>query len=177
MGERGFEKTTLAAIGEAAGYSRGLPTHLFGSKAELFARVIHWISDKMRQHVEPAVRNRGGVDALIAFVDAHRRFGDQNPAMTRALYVLWFQSLIVDSPMRNAAIESLLGHRDRIRRIIEHGISEGTVRANADPGAEAIQFCGSLFGLGLQWLIDPTGSEIEGIHERFKERLEATLRP
>ena len=40
MGERGFEKTTLAAIGEAAGYSRGLATHLFGSKADLFAEVI-----------------------------------------------------------------------------------------------------------------------------------------
>jgi hypothetical protein len=26
MGERGYEKTTLAAIGEAAGYSRGAST-------------------------------------------------------------------------------------------------------------------------------------------------------
>ena len=166
MGERGFEKTTLAAIGEAAGYSRGLATHLFGSKADLFAEVIRWISEKMRRQVEPALRERGGVDALIAFGDAHRRFGDQHPGMTRALYVLWFQSLIADSPMRDAAIEDLLGHRDRIRRIIEQGIS-----------AEAIQFCGSLFGLGLQWLIDPTGSGVEDIHERFKGRLEATLRP
>ncbi len=49
MGELGYEKTTLAAIGEAAGYSRGLATHQFGSKAELFARVIQWISEKVRQ--------------------------------------------------------------------------------------------------------------------------------
>ena len=179
MGELGFEKTTLAAIGEAAGYSRGLATHRFGSKADLFARVIHWISDKMRQQVEPAVRERGGVDALIAFVDAHMQFANQNPVMTRALYVLWFQSLIADSPMRDAAIESLLGHRDRIRRIIEQGISAGTVRGDADPAAEAIQFCGSLFGLGLQWLIEPSGSgvEVQEIHGRFKKRLEETLRP
>lgn len=177
MGERGYEKTTLAAIGEAAGYSRGLPTHLFGSKADLFAQVIRWISDKMQQEVEPAVRNRGGVDALIVFVDAHRRFADQNPVMTRALYVLWFQSLISDSPMRNAAIEDLLGYRDRVRRIIEEGISAGTVRGDVDANAEAIQFCGALFGLGLQWLIDPIGSRIDDMHERFKERLRTALRP
>ena len=177
MGERGYEKTTLAAIGEAAGYSRGLATHLFGSKPDLFAQVIRWISEKLRREVEPALAGRGGVDALIAFVDAHRRFGDQNPGMTRALYVLWFQSLIADSPMRDAAIEDLLGHRDRIRRIIEQGIADGTVRANAEPNAEAIQFCGEVFGLGLQWLIDPASFPNEHMHERLKKRLEATLRP
>ena len=177
MGERGYEQTTLAAIGEAAGYSRGLATHHFGSKADLFARVIHWIGDKLRRQVEPALRERGGVDALIAFVDAHRRFGDQNPGMTRALYVLWFQSLIADSPMRDAAIDDLLGHRDRIRRIIEQGIAAGTIRPDADANAEAIQFCGALFGLGLQWLIDPGGFQTEDMHQRFKERLGATLRP
>jgi AcrR family transcriptional regulator len=177
MGERGYEKTTLAAIGEAAGYSRGLATHQFGSKADLFARVIRWISEKARRRFEPALQGRSGVDGLFAFVDAHRQFADENPGMTRALYVLWFQSLISDSPMRDAAIEDLLGHRDRVRRIIEQGISAGTVRDDADPNAEATQFCGALFGLGLQWLIDPTGSRIEDMHRRFKERLGATLRP
>jgi AcrR family transcriptional regulator len=177
MGERGYEKTTLAAIGKAAGYSRGLATHHFGSKADLFARVIRWISDKRRSQLEPALQGRSGVDALLAFADAHGRFADENPVMTRALYVLWFQSLISDSPMRDAAIEDLLGHRDRIRRIIEQGIAAGTIRPDADANAEAIEFCGALFGLGLQWLIDPIGSRIEDLHQRFKERLETTLRP
>ena len=109
MGERGYEKTTLAAIGEAAGYSRGLATHLFGSKPDLFAQVIRWIGEKLRREVEPALRDRGGVDALIAFGDAHRRFGDKNPVMTRALYVLWFQSLIADSPTRPSRTCSVTG--------------------------------------------------------------------
>jgi AcrR family transcriptional regulator len=177
MGERGYETTTLAAIGKAAGYSRGLATHHFGSKADLFARVIRWISDKARRELEPALQGRSGVDALFAFADAHRRFAEQDPAMARALYVLWFQSLIADSPTRRAAIEDLLGHRDRVRRIIEQGIAAGTVRGDADAGAEAIHFCGALFGLGLQWLIDPAGSRIGDMHQRFKERLAATLRP
>jgi len=177
MGERGYEKTTLAAIGEAAGYSRGLATHHFGSKADLFARVIRWISEKARRRFEPVLQQHNGLDALFAFVDAHGQFANENPGMTRALYVLWFQSLITDSPMRDAAIEDLLGHRARVRRIIEQGIAEGTVRSDVDANAEAIQFCGALFGLGLQWLIDPTDSRIEEMHRRFKQRLEATLRP
>ena len=37
--ERGIEKTTLQAIGARAGYSRGLATYRFGSKAGLFDEV------------------------------------------------------------------------------------------------------------------------------------------
>ena len=177
MGERGYEKTTLAAIGEAAGYSRGLATHQFGSKADLFAQVIRWISDKVRRQLESALQGHTGVEALLAFAAAHGRFADDNPVMTRALYVLWFQSLISDSPMRDAAIEDLLGHRDRVRRIIEQGIAAGEVRGDVDATAEAIQFCGALFGLGLQRLIDPTGFPIDDMNRGFQERLEATLRP
>ncbi len=177
MSELGYEKTTLAAIGEAAGYSRGLATHHFGSKAELFARMIPWISDRGRRELESALHGRNGLDALLAFVDGHRQFAEGAPDMTRALYVLWCQSLISDSPMRDAAIEDLLGHRHRVRRIIEEGIAAGTVRRDADANAEAIQFCGALFGLTLQWLIDPAGSRIDDMHRCLKERLAATLRP
>jgi AcrR family transcriptional regulator len=177
MAELGYEKTTLASIGDAAGYSRGLATHHFGSKAKLFARVIRWISDQGRRELEAAIRGSQGLDALLGFVDGHRRFAESAPEMTRALYVLWCQSLISDSPMRDAAIEDLLGHRYWVQRIIEQGIATGTVRADTDAKAEAIQFCGTLFGLTLQWLIDPAGSRIDDMHGRFKERLAATLRP
>ena len=42
---------------------------------------------------------------------------------------------------------------------------------------KAIEFCGALFGLGLQWLIDPTGSGIDDMHARFKQRLVESLSP
>ncbi len=61
--------------------------------------------------------------------------------------------------------------------MIERGIAAGTVRRDVDPHAEAVQFCGTLFGLTLQWLIDPAGSPLEHAHEIFVARLERTLRP
>jgi AcrR family transcriptional regulator len=36
----GIQGTTLVAIGERSGYSRGLATHHFGSKAGLFRTVL-----------------------------------------------------------------------------------------------------------------------------------------
>ena len=42
--EHGTDKTTLQAIGEKAGYSRGLATYRFGSKAGLYDEVCKSIS-------------------------------------------------------------------------------------------------------------------------------------
>ncbi|MCC6765538.1 MAG: TetR family transcriptional regulator [Deltaproteobacteria bacterium] len=176
MGEQGYEAATLAAIGEAAGYSRGLATHHFGSKADLFAEVLRSVTSEFMATVERRVGRRTGVDALIAFVAAHRELAEGEPERVRALFVLSFQSLIVHSPMKDAAIRQLLGYRDWAQRMIERGIADGVVRRDVDPHAEAIQFCGALFGLTLQWLIDPVGTPLDRAHAQLNARLERDLR-
>lgn len=177
MGEEGYEAATLAAIGKAAGYSRGLATHHFGSKADLFAEVLRTVTGEFMAMVAERVGTRTGVDALIAFVAAHRELAVSAPERIRALFVLSFQSLIAHSPMKDAAIHELLGYRDWAQRMIERGLAAGTVRRGVDAHSEAIQFCGALFGLTLQWLIDPVGTPLDRVHAQFIARLERTLRP
>lgn len=176
MAEQGYEAATLAAIGKEAGYSRGLATHHFGSKADLFAEVLRTVTSEFLAAVARRIGDRTGVDALIAFVDAHRELAESAPERVRALFVLSFQSLVAQSPMKDAAIHELLGYRDWAQRMIERGVAAGTVRRDVDAHAEAIQFCGALFGLTLQWLIDPAGSSLERSHALFVARLESTLR-
>ena len=43
--ERGYEETSLRAIGAAAGVDATLVTHFFGSKANLLAAALHWPFD------------------------------------------------------------------------------------------------------------------------------------
>ena len=47
IAERGVEQTSLARIGESAGTSRGLPTHHFGSKDALVARLARRSQDRV----------------------------------------------------------------------------------------------------------------------------------
>src|SRR5262245_17212611 len=73
IGMRGYRGTSLAAIGEEAGYSRGLVNERFGSKAGLLWAVVkrlvrEWNEDgRGRGHGEPA-----GIEALFAILDNHR---------------------------------------------------------------------------------------------------------
>jgi AcrR family transcriptional regulator len=43
--ERGYEETSMRAIGAAAGVDAALVTHFFGSKANLLATALHWPFD------------------------------------------------------------------------------------------------------------------------------------
>ena len=177
MCERGYEETTLAAIGEAAGYSRGLATHRFGAKTDLFAQLMRSITRGFYERLERVSAGRAGVDALLAFIDTHRRLAQEEPDAMRAMLVLWLQSLISRSRMRATAVQDLLGHRDWVQRAIERGQAAGTVRGAVDAHAEAVQFCGALFGLTLQWLIDPAGAELTQTLARFRDRVRRELRP
>ena len=177
MCERGYEDTTLAAIGAAAGYSRGLATHRFGAKTDLFAAVMRAVTRNFYARLEQGGAGRAGVEALLAFVDTHRQLAHEEPDAMRAMLVLWLQSLISRSRMREAALQDLLGHRDWVQGAIERGQAAGSIRADVDAHAEAVQFCGTLFGLTLQWLIDPFGADLERTLTRFRQRVTDELRP
>ena len=45
IGKTGVETFTLADVGEAAGYSRGLPAHYFETKSGLLAAVVRYLVD------------------------------------------------------------------------------------------------------------------------------------
>ena len=62
--ERGIAGTTLASIGERAGYSRGLVTHRFGSKAGLLAHVHDSVAAEWLRHVGGFVDEATGIAAL-----------------------------------------------------------------------------------------------------------------
>lgn len=56
--QRGVPGTTLRAVGELAGYSRGLATYRFGSKGGLFANVLQVASADWLKRLQKAVGSR-----------------------------------------------------------------------------------------------------------------------
>ncbi len=58
--EQGYEATSLAQVGRAAGVSRGTPGYFFGSKGELYRAVIERCLDEVRAAV------RGGRERTLS---------------------------------------------------------------------------------------------------------------
>jgi len=171
----GCEKTTLRMIGRAAGYSRGLVSHRYGSKAGLFRAVMEWISERWRRELDPAVAGRSGVDALCAFVDAHGRFAYEWPAGVRALFVMWFQAINPESELREVMLEEQARVRAQVAAWIGAGVAAGSVRSDAPVDLQAMQFCGTLYGITYQWLLDPERLHLGDLLEELKSSTAASL--
>src|ERR1700722_17495335 len=56
--ERGIEGPTLRSLGGRAGYSRGLATHRFGSKAGLFDHVMRTATTRWLTYLQTGIGDR-----------------------------------------------------------------------------------------------------------------------
>lgn len=64
IAKKGMEGLTLGAVGIEAGYSRGLPSHHFGTKAELIRAVARTIKNKNFKDLASVTEGALGLDGL-----------------------------------------------------------------------------------------------------------------
>ncbi|MDR3416221.1 MAG: TetR/AcrR family transcriptional regulator [Nevskia sp.] len=170
----GIAGTTLAAIGERAGYSRGLATHRFGSKARLLAHVHDTVASDWIRRVQAAVGDRVGVEALEHVVDALCGFIEDEPDELRAMYLLRYASIDPASEYRaNVAKVHKAQCRDA-RRWIEEGQKAGGIspKVNAELAAEL--FCATADGLLYRWLVNPR-LPVAALHRALRREVRRSL--
>jgi AcrR family transcriptional regulator len=151
----GIQGTTLQAVGERAGYSRGLATHRFGSKAGLFGKVLQVASMDWLERVQAAVGERVGADALCAATDAAEAFIRERPEEVRAMYLLWFLSIDPSADYKSNIASVHHAQRRDVARWIRAGRAAGTVETRVDAERIAEQYVASMAGIIYQWLANP----------------------
>ena len=172
--ERGIAGTTLNAIGERAGYSRGLVTHRFGSKAGLLAHVhdtvaSHWI-ERVQARVGPVV----GVTAWERVVDALYEFIAEAPDEIRAMYLLRYASIDPGSEYRANVAKFHKAQRRDAQRWLEAGRLAGEVNSGIDTYIAAELFCSTADGLVYRWLVNPE-LPMRELHDRLRIGIRESL--
>ncbi len=151
----GMAGTTLIAIGERAGYSRGLATHHFGSKSGLFRKVLKHITAVWTEELENNLRGKDGLKALLAALDAHRDHMLHFPRHARAMNILWSASFDPASEFKPNVIEFHRLQRASAAAWVVAGQATGEIRSDVDAIRFGEQFYASLLGLNYQWLVNP----------------------
>ena len=151
----GLAGTTLIAIGERAGYSRGLASHHFGSKSGLFRKVLKHITAVWTRDLDLRVAGKTGLSAILGALDAHRGHMQHYPDHARAMYILWSSSFDPASEFKPNVTEFHRLQRKAAAVWLMGGQEAGEIRSDIDPGSFGEQFYASLLGLNYQWLINP----------------------
>jgi AcrR family transcriptional regulator len=182
IAERGTVATTLGEVGEAAGYSRGLAAHLFGTKENLLIRAAQTIMGR------PCAQGLFGVDpagGFATFLNAGKQWfplAAREPEEVRALLVLTSEAIVGHATKnfraRAATVAALDNEtRQHIRRVLEAGVARGEVRSDIDLDIEAVLILSALRGITSQWLVSPASIDLEQTGKYWLAELKRALSP
>jgi AcrR family transcriptional regulator len=173
--ERGIEKTTLVAIGEKAGYSRGLATYRFGSKAALFDAVCKSISRRWLDYLREGVGDRIGIEAMSAAMDAFFTFISDSPKDAQVLQILYGGAASPGSQYRSTSVSIHQRQQDDVAEWVRAGQTQGSIREDIDPKSVAAQYIAYISGMTYLWVLNPESIDFRKANDDMMTHFKLSL--
>ncbi|MDP3495614.1 MAG: TetR/AcrR family transcriptional regulator [Hyphomonadaceae bacterium] len=174
VAERGLNALTLHEAGEAAGYSRALPAHYFGTKSAMVSALADYIIDGYTQRIRDAVGSADGLDPLCERISFYFDDAERDPVTARA-----FQGILSAGLTRSelAPIVERLNRDsvDSLAGIIKLARDKGEIRADVRPRAEASLILASMRGVMFQWLTVPDHVSLSRMRDALVTNIRRSL--
>jgi AcrR family transcriptional regulator len=171
----GTSGTTLKALGESSGYSRGLVTYRFGTKGGLFAYVIESVSSRWLLELERSVIGRDGLEAIEIAAETYYQFVLDCPKHIRAMQILIYEAASPGSELGDA-VQTLYGRqRHQIAAWVRSGQLAGRIDASVAPDDWAVRFLAHMVGMTHLWMVRQPDIDWPGIHNQFKQQIHEQL--
>jgi AcrR family transcriptional regulator len=140
----GSRAVSLAAVGETAGYSRGIVNHHFGSKARLLEELI-----KHTQQFDVPADGPTGLNRMTQFVEAYLGGMHERSPRSEAFLKLWTESAGAEPSLAPLFAARDAWFRDYLAQHIRDGIADGSITATVNPDIAALALIGQLRGTAL----------------------------
>jgi AcrR family transcriptional regulator len=170
VARKGWTGMTLAEVGEAAGVSRGLAAHYFGSKAGLQRALATYIHERFMAQVRALPELRPGLASLRAFVSTY--LGRQDWTNTRALLLLMTETFIEDSGAGDGI--DLYNHQvvGWLQAQFQQGIEAGEIRPEVDAYVSGALLMGSLRGVMLHKFSKNATLDVQAVCRQLLDMLD-----
>jgi AcrR family transcriptional regulator len=146
----GSRAVTLAEVGEAAGYSRGIVYHHFGSRERLLEAVVD-----EAQRFDVPVYQGDGLDYLVRIIEAYLRNVVRRTPSARAFLQLWGEAIAADPVLAPLFARRDADFRQLLADVVRQGVADGSIRPDANPAAAAVLIVALVRGTGLQLIAQP----------------------
>ena len=163
---RGVDQTSLADVGQAAGYSRGLVNHHFGTKATLVERLARRAQTDFVANFDDL--DGDAVDVLVTLIDNYFSTLEHGGDGTRAFFVMWGAAIPSEATLRPVYATDDARFRFAVEAILRSGQDTKTVAADVDPSAGAVALVGLVRGVSAQYLVDPDAVDLSAAKKACK---------
>lgn len=140
----GSRAVSLAAVGEAAGYSRGIVNHHFGTKAQLLEELIGYT-----QQFDVPTDSPTGLGRLTQFAEAYLAGMHERSPRSEAFLKLWTESTGAEPSLAPLFAERDSAFREFLSQHVRDGLSDGSIADGVDPQLAAVALIGLLRGTAM----------------------------
>lgn len=174
---RGVDQTSLADIGERAGYSRGLANHHFGSKAILVEQLAKRFQNQFVDGLVVDPDRADTIEALEALVETYLTRMGRRSEVGRAFFVMWGAALPADAPLRPVFAADDVKFRAGVETLLRHGQDNGSIDEAVDPASGAVAVVGMLRGVAAQYLVDPKQVDVPAAVQMCRQFVRQSFAP
>jgi AcrR family transcriptional regulator len=169
----GLKAVTLAAVGTEAGYSRGIVSHHFGSRRAL----LDALAREVQRRFAPRTSTGDGLARVLDLVDAYLAALGERHRDAQVFLILWSEAIASDEDLRPIFAERDEAFRTGMADAVRAGVTDGSIRGDADPAASAVALVGLLRGVGLQRLLTPESTDLAAVRREVEKLLRGGLAP
>ena len=172
----GLAGTTVQTICAAAGASRGLLTHYYGTKGELMLAAYRQLCDTIAETMGDAARASGKaasarLDAMITAVFSEPIF---DPIKLSAFLTFWHEAR-TDPEMAAVNHELYRGYREVVARLFERAAAEQGIEI--DPRIAALGLIALFDGFWVELTIDPDAFSVDEAKATCRAYVDRFLTP
>jgi AcrR family transcriptional regulator len=167
----GVRAASVAAVGQAAGYSRGIVTHQFGSRRGLMDAVAR----DLQARLPLRSASTRGLDRVLDQVGMYLDAIAEGRPDTKVFMMLWAESIVADPDLRPTFVARDQQFRDAIAASLRAGVRDGTVAPDVQPRAMAVAIVGQLRGVVLQLLLAPDAAPLPRLRKQILRSLRVGL--
>jgi AcrR family transcriptional regulator len=147
IADHGVKRTTLAEVGAAAGYSRGLAGHYFKTKDRLLQATAEYAHQRYAEQL--ADKNaKPGLETLLQIVELSCT--KRSLEIAKAMYLMQKEAFFDTAGLADVIKKF---NRDALRRVeneISAGVSKGEIRKDIKARAAAVVLLGLIRGIPEQ---------------------------
>jgi AcrR family transcriptional regulator len=163
--EHGYAQSSLRDIAERAGITHTGLLHHFRTKDELLAAVL---AQRDTEEWEQGSAEVSDIDSLPSFLGDLLRRHQETPELMRLWAELAVAASRSDHPAHAYFVDRYERARSRTAQIMREGASRGEQSEALDADSGAMIFHAVLYGLQVQWLLNPQLDIVEALNSFLK---------
>ena len=176
IADQGYSATSVAQIAQKAGYSHGLVSQRFGSKSDLIRMLAREFQSYFAiDRLEPALKERSGLDALIVVVETYLDAFAGSGTLGRAYYELFGESIVLVPEIHETFVQADRNFRDLLTKTIRSAIDLGEIAVEVNVHALASVVLSIVRGISMQWLLDGASLDLTAIKGEVRRVFEGAF--